>query len=124
MQKIKKIIISTFILFVAIFAIIDLPTTADVGDFESYDSSSWSSSDWDSSSWDYDSDWGSSSGGFYYFGGGFGGFIVFLIVMIIITVITSKYNKTHKRDYAARNEMLNNTQKGQSKEEIEKMKDK
>lgn len=95
MQKIKKIIISLLIVFIAQFTALELPTIADVGDFETYDGGS----DWGgSSSWDYDS-W--DSGGSYY-GGGYssGSALFWIIVMIVIIVVNVSRGKSREpRNY-------------------------
>lgn len=69
MKKLKKFLIVITILTIVGIIIWQIPTIADWGDYESYDSSSsyddWGSSSWDSSDWgsssSYDDDWGSSS---------------------------------------------------------------
>ena len=104
-MRLKKIIIAlTVFFFWAYFSTTCLATdfgpndkVADVGSFESYDSSwdSGSSSSWDSgSSWDYG---GSSYSGSHYSssgdsdGGSFLGFIIFLIIIIVIVYYSKKH---------------------------------
>lgn len=111
MKKFKKLLIVVLLLTIVGIIIWQIPTIADWGDYESYDSSSsyddWgsSSSDWGSSSSDWDSDdygWSSSSSssgdGFwigYLLGRLFesspiGGFI-FIIIIIAIVVYAYKH---------------------------------
>ena len=113
MKKFKKLLIVVLLLTIVGIIIWQIPTIADWGDYESYDSSSsyddWgsSSSDWGSSSSDWDSDdygWSSSSSssgdGFwigYLLGRLFesspiGGFI---FIIIIIAIVVYAYKNRH-----------------------------
>lgn len=94
MNNIKKVILIFGIILLMIFSTY---TFADVGDFESYDSS-WDSdwgSDWDydsswDSDWDYDYSWGSdygdSSGSSSSGGGGILTGIIFVIIVLVIII--------------------------------------
>jgi len=94
LNKISIKIVITTILLIVVYA---LPTYADVGSFESYDSGSSWDSGWDSeSSWD--SDWGSYSS----YGGSntviIGGGWYFVIFAIIVIIAIAKANgKNHNR---------------------------
>ena len=95
MSNIKKALLSFGVIFLMIFSTY---TFADVGDFESYDSS-WDS-DWGydsswNSDWDYDYSWGSNygySGSSSSYGGGIISVIIFVIVVLAI-IIGSKNDK-------------------------------
>ena len=95
MSNIKKALLSFGVIFLMIFSTY---TFADVGDFESYDSS-WDSdwgydSSWDSD-WDYDYSWGSNygyGGSSSSYGGGIISVIIFVIVVLAI-IIGSKNDK-------------------------------
>ena len=112
MQKIQKFLICLLIILFIGFASLEIPTIADWGDYESYDSSSsyddWGSSDWgsSSSSWDDDDDWGSSwydddygssySSGRRRSSSGSGPAIFFIgstMTFVIIVLIVSYYSK-------------------------------
>ncbi len=104
MKIIKKIIIlSVLIMFFYI------PTYADVGSFEDYDSGSSWDSDWDSS-WDsgssWDSDWDSGHRtvtGYFptpiLWGGDVGTYIFIFFVVLIITILKSKIGRNRRNDY-------------------------
>lgn len=111
-KKLKKFLIIITILTIIGIVIWQIPTIADWGDYESYDSSSsyddWGSSssswDWDSgssSSWDWDSDssYSSSGDGFWLgyllvmlFNSGLGPIVFIVIVIIIVYVYKNKNN--------------------------------
>ena len=116
MKKFKKFLIVVLVLTIVGIIIWQIPTIADWGDYESYDSSSsyddWgsSSSDWGSSSSDWDSDdygWSrssSSSGDGFWIGyllgrllgsDSAGGFIFWII---IIAIVIYAYKKRHNKD--------------------------
>lgn len=127
-MKNKKKIIKRLLILVTILAIIgiiiwQIPSIADWGDYESYDSSSsyddWgsSSSDWDwgdsSSDWDWGGSYSSSDDGFWIgwllgnlFGGnpGFG----FIVVIIIIVIVVYVYKNKHNTDSFLQNHMKDN----------------
>lgn len=122
MRNIRKIFVSVILVFILLFSSF---SQADVGDFESYDSS-WDS-DWSSSSsWDSDwgSDWSSSSsysdwgygpsyGYSSYDGGGMS--IVFFIFVIFVFVILQKAksgNNTMYRETTNHDTRRNNNYQG------------
>ena len=110
-KKLKKFLIVITILTIIGIVIWQIPTIADWGDYESYDSSSsyddWGSSSWgssssdwgsSSSSWDWDDDYSyhssSSSGDFitgYILGNFFGSHPMFTITIILIILAIGYY---------------------------------
>lgn len=123
MQKIRKILKFLFLTWViiGIYFLLQIPTTADWGDFDSYDSSSsyddwgssssdsWSSSssDW-GSSWD-DDDYGSSSssgGSVIFFGGGGGAvgkFYAILFGICLFVLVINYINRKNNERFYGRN---------------------
>jgi len=113
MKKFKKLLIVLLVLTVVGIIIWQIPTIADWGDYESYDSSSsyddWgssSSSDWGSSSSSWDDDWGSSSSGSgdgfwigYLLGNLFGSSSIggFIFIIIIIAIAYAYKNKQNPK---------------------------
>ena len=111
MQKIKRFLIIVLIIMLIGTIILEIPTIADWGDYDTYDSSSsyddWGSSDWSSSSssWDWDDDDG------YYYSSGYGGgsysstplmFVFesmgFIILIIILGIYMNRKYKNGSND--------------------------
>ena len=134
MKKLKRILLLLIILLIIGAIILEIPTIADWGDYESYDSSSsyddWGSSSWDSSDWgsssSYDDDWGSSSSSWdddyhysssrssgdlfrlgYLLGHSPGLFMVIVIIFIAIAVYIYK-NKNNTDDFLKNHMAQNN----------------
>ena len=127
MQKIQKFLKFLVVIMIAGIIILEIPTIADWGDYESYDSSSsyddwgsssssdWgssSSSDWGSSSWDYDDDdyyyrsgsrYRSNSSPIFISSGSFGFFVIIVIIVLFAIYLNRKgSNNYYKSKYGPR----------------------
>lgn len=127
MQKtIKKFLICFVASLIVITILLEIPTIADFGDYDSYDgfssydddwggSSSWSDSDWGSSSTSWDDDYYSGSSGYYSGSSGssfFDDFFLFMIIrnlgpglilIIIIFAFFYYYRRKGRRNEVDRN---------------------